>query len=83
MSFIISRLYALPPFVKKKKKRNQKKPPVVENMLYSFLQEKNIYRWHVDILKGNCIRKPNTVVKKHQDMNAMTWNLYELSKLGM
>lgn len=24
----------------------------------------NIYIWHVDILKGNCIRKPNTVVKK-------------------
>lgn len=23
-----------------------------------------IFIWHVDILKGNCIRKPNTVVKK-------------------
>lgn len=44
----------------------------------------NIYIWHVDILKGNCIRKPNTVVKKKkQDMNAMTWNLYKLSNLGM
>lgn len=43
MSFTISRLYALPPFVKKKKKKKPKKTPVVENMLYSFLQEKNIY----------------------------------------
>lgn len=38
----------------------------------------NIYIWHVDILKGNCIRN-----EKKQDMNAMTWNLYKLSNLGM
>lgn len=62
MSFTISRLYYLPSFYKKKETKNIHG----KHVEYSFLQEKNIYiyRWHVDILKGNYIRKSNMVVKK-------------------
>lgn len=52
----------MPPFYKKKETKNVHG----KHVEYSFLQEKNIYiyRWHVDILKGNYIRKSNMVVKK-------------------
>lgn len=71
--------------MRKKMKQTKNHPSFKTSRIVFYRKRINIhvYIWHVDILKGNCIRKPNTVVKKKQDMNAMTWNLYKLSNLGM
>lgn len=41
-------------------------PSFKTNGIVFYRKRINIYIWHVDILKGNCIRKPNTVVKKNK-----------------
>lgn len=73
--------------MRKKMKQTKNHPSFKTSRIVFYRKIINIhvYIWHVDILKGNCIRKPNTVVEKKQDMNAMTWNLYtgKLSNLGM
>lgn len=49
------------------RKKNETKinhPSFKTSGIVFYRKRMNIYIWHVDILKGNCIRKPNTVVKK-------------------
>lgn len=50
--------------MRKKMKQTKNHPSFKTSRIVFYRKRINIYIWHVDILKGNCIRKPNTVVKK-------------------